>query len=285
MKTDHQSHFPAPAQENRKLRTGYWLRERYFDFLCPAVALILFFSLWEGYVRLSGIQNYILPGPLEILQGLVEHRGKLVSHSLVTAFEMLLGYSCSIIFGSLFAFLVVRSSTLDKALMPLFFFSQTVSKIAIAPLFVIWFGFGILPKVLVSFLISFFPIFISTSAGLKSVETEMLELIHSMSPTTFQVFWKVRIPTALPHFFAGARVAVPFAAVGAIVGEWIASDRGLGYYLLLMQGDFDTAGLFATILTASFTSIALYLLVARLERLFLPWHVSVRGEQQLGLTV
>jgi len=133
MKTDHQSHFPAPAQENRKLRTDYWLRERYFDFLCPSVALILFFSLWEGYVRLSGIQNYILPGPLEILQGLVEHRGKLVSHSLVTAFEMLLGYSCSIIFGSLFAFLVVRSSTLDKALMPLFFFSQTVSKIAIAP--------------------------------------------------------------------------------------------------------------------------------------------------------
>ena len=268
-----------------KPRSGHRLRERYFDILCPTVALILFFSLWEGYVRLSGIQNYILPGPLEILQGLVEHRGKLVSHSLVTAFEMLLGYSCSIIFGSLFAFLVVRSSTLDKALMPLFFFSQTVSKIAIAPLFVIWLGFGILPKVLVSFLISFFPIFISTSAGLKSVEIEMLELIHSMSPTTFQVFWKVRIPTALPHFFAGAKVAVPFAAVGAIVGEWIASDQGLGYYLLLMQGDLDTAGLFATILAVSFISIVLYLIVGKLERLFLPWHVSVRSEQQLGLTV
>lgn len=245
----------------------------------------MFFLLWEGYVRLSGIQNYILPGPTEILGALAKQRAKLLSHASVTSYEIVLGYGCSIVLGSLFALVVVWSSALDKSLMPLFLFSQTVSKVAVAPLFVIWFGFGLLPKILVSFLISFFPIFISTAAGLKAVETDMLDLIHSMSPTTFQVFWKVRIPTALPYFFAGARIAVPFAAVGAIVGEWIASDRGLGYYLLLTQGNFDTAGLFATMLTTSLVSIVLYLVVVELERRFLRWHVSARTDQPLGLTV
>lgn len=266
-------------------RVAAWLSDRYLEILCPAVALSLFFVLWEGYVRWSGMQNYILPGPIEILRALADQRHELYGHMLVTGYEILLGYGCSIVFGSLFAILVVWSSVLDKSLMPLFFFSQTVSKVAVAPLFIIWFGFGILPKVLVSFLISFFPIFISTAAGLKAVETEMLDLIHSMSATTFQVFWKVRIPTALPYFFAGARVAAPFAAVGAIVGEWIASDRGLGYYLLLTQGNFDTAGLFATLLTTSVVSVLLYLTVAQLERRFLRWHVSVRSDQPLGLTV
>lgn len=272
------------TKNNRLHRFAAWVCERYFDLLYPIVALVCFFLLWEAYVRITGIQNFILPGPLEILRALAEQRGKLLSHTLVTAYEILLGYSCSVVLGTLFAILVVWSSTLDKALMPLFFFSQTVSKIAVAPLFIIWFGFGLLPKVLVSFLISFFPIFISTVAGLKAVETEMLDLIHSTSATTFQVFWKVRLPTALPYFFAGARVAVPFAAVGAIVGEWIASDRGLGYYLLVTQGNFDTSGLFATVLTTSLVSVILYLIVAQLERRFLRWHVSMRTDQPMGLT-
>ena len=194
----------------------------------PVVAISAFLASWEAYVRISGIPNYILPGPSEILLSLVEYAATLYQHSLVTGYEVLLGYACSIVLGGLFAILVVWSSTLDKALMPLFLFSQTVSKIAVAPLFVVWLGFGLAPKVLVAFLISFFPVFISTTAGLKSVETEMIEMIQSMSASTGQVFRKVRIPTALPHFFAGAKVAVPFATVGAIVGEWMASDSGAG---------------------------------------------------------
>lgn len=285
MKSSQTSSHPPLAQGRPPSNVVDWLRERSLDILCPAAAIILFFLLWEGYVRFTGIQNYILPGPTEILGALAEQRAKLLSHASVTGYEILLGYGCSIVLGSLFALVVVWSATLDKALMPLFFFSQTVSKVAVAPLFVIWFGFGLAPKIMVSFLISFFPVFISTTAGLKAVETEMLDLIHSMSPTTFQVFWKVRIPTALPYFFAGARIAVPFAAVGAIVGEWIASDRGLGYYLLFTQGNFDTAGLFATMLTTSLVSIVLYLVVLELERRFLRWHVSVRADQPLGLTV
>jgi NitT/TauT family transport system permease protein len=258
--------------------------EIYLDLLYPVAAISVFLGTWEGYVRLSGIPNYILPGPSEILLSLFEYAATLYEHSLVTGYEVLLGYACSIVLGGLFAVMVVWSSTLDKSLMPLFLFSQTVSKIAVAPLFVVWLGFGLAPKVLVAFLISFFPVFISTTAGLKSVETEMLELIHSMSPSTLQVFRKVRIPTALPHFFAGAKVAVPFATVGAIVGEWMASDSGLGYHLLLMQGELDTAGLFATLLTLSFVSIVLYVVVMRLERLAIPWHVSVRQETSVNMT-
>ena len=113
----------------------------------------------------------------------------------------------------------------------------------------------------------------------------MLELIRSMSPTTFQIFWKARIPAALPYFFSGAKVAVPFATVGAIVGEWIASYSGLGYYLLQTQGKLDTAGLFATLLTLSLISVVMYVAVLQVERLLLPWHVSIRREEQVGVTM
>lgn len=255
------------------------------DLLYPVLALGLFLALWEGYVHVSQIPNYILPGPREIVRGFFDHRHDLFSHGPITVYEVLLGYGSSLILGGLFAVIAVWSSTLDKALTPLLFFSQTVSKIAIAPLFVIWFGFGLLPKVLVSFLIAFFPVFIATTAGLRSVESEMLELIRSMSATTLQVFWKVRIPAALPYFFAGAKVAVPFATVGAIVGEWMASYSGLGYYLLLTQGTLDTAALFATLLTLSLISVVMYLTVLQVERLLLPWHVSIRRGAQVGVTM
>lgn len=260
-------------------------RSSIVDLFYPLLALGLFLALWEGYVYVSQIPNYILPGPREIVQGFVAHRHELFAHGPITVYEVLLGYGSSLVFGGLFAVVVVWSSTLDKAITPLLFFSQTVSKIAIAPLFVIWFGFGLLPKVLVSFLIAFFPVFISTATGLRSVESEMLELIRSMSATTRQVFWKVRIPAALPYFFAGAKVAVPFATVGAIVGEWMASYSGLGYYLLLMQGRLDTAALFATLLTLSLLSVVMYLIVVQVERLLLPWHVSLRRGAQVGVTM
>jgi NitT/TauT family transport system permease protein len=273
-----------PVAEKNDIARQRWTPEIYLDLLYPAIAIVLFLAAWEAYVRVSGIPNYILPAPSEIVRGVFDHGQSLYRHSLVTGYEVVLGYGCSIVLGGLFAIVVVWSSTMDKALMPLFLFSQTVSKIAVAPLFVVWLGFGLAPKVLVAFLISFFPVFISTTAGLKSVETEMLELIRSMSPTTVQVFQKVRIPAALPHFFAGAKVAVPFATVGAIVGEWMASDSGLGYHLLLMQGELDTAGLFATLLTLSFVSIVLYVLVMKLERLTIPWHISVREETNMGIT-
>lgn len=259
--------------------------QRVLDLFYPILALGLFLTLWEGYVHFSQIPNYILPGPREIFQGLFKHQQNLFSHGPVTVYEILLGYACSLIIGGFFAVIVVWSSTLDKSITPLLFFSQTVSKIAVAPLFVIWLGFGLLPKVLISFLIAFFPIFIATTAGLKSVESEMLELIRSMSPTTFQIFWKARIPAALPYFFSGAKVAVPFATVGAIVGEWIASYSGLGYYLLQTQGKLDTAGLFATLLTLSLISVVMYVAVIQVERLLLPWHVSIRREEQVGVTM
>ncbi len=140
--------------------------EIYRDLMYPVVAISVFLGTWEAYVRISGIPNYILPGPSEILYSLFGYAAALYGHSLVTGYEVLLGYACSVVLGGLFAVMVVWSSTLDKSLMPLFLFSQTVSKIAVAPLFVVWLGFGLAPKVLVAFLISFFPIFISTTAGL-----------------------------------------------------------------------------------------------------------------------
>ncbi|MBI3079665.1 MAG: ABC transporter permease [Deltaproteobacteria bacterium] len=251
----------------------------------PVGAIIGVLLLWQAATALLTIPPYILPSPLKILLRMGQRAGLLLGHTWVTTYEILLGYACSLVLGGAFAVLVVVSPTLDRALMPLFLLSQTVSKIAIAPLFVIWLGFGLPPKIAVSFLISFFPVFISTATGLKAVEADMLDLIRSMSPKPWHVFTKVRIPAALPFFFSGARIAMPFATIGAIVGEWIASDRGLGYYLLVAQGDLDTPLLFATILVISAVGAILYAAISKAERALLPWHVAVRQGEQAMLTV
>ncbi len=264
----------------RAAARGRWREAAY-----PLGAVLGFLLVWQAATGLFAIPSYILPSPLQVLLRMGEKAGPLVAHAWVTTYEVLLGYACSIVLGAAFAVLVVASPSLDRALMPLFLLSQTVSKIAVAPLFVIWLGFGLPPKIAVSFLISFFPVFISTAAGLKSVEADLLDLLRSMSPRPWHLFTKLRAPAALPFFFSGARIAMPFATIGAIVGEWIASDRGLGYYLLVAQGDLDTALLFATILVISAVGLLLYGAVSRAERALLPWHVVVRGAEQAMLTV
>jgi NitT/TauT family transport system permease protein len=165
---------------------------------------------------------------------------------------------------------------LDKSITPFLVLSQTFPKVAIAPLLIIWFGLGMLPKILVSFLVAFFPVIISEVTGMRSVETETMELIHSMQATPLQTFWKIRLPYALPHLFAGLKVAIAFAIVGAVVGEWVVADKGLGYVLLWASGNLDTPMLFSVFVILMGIGVILYYAIVWLERLFIPWHVSIR---------
>ena len=244
----------------------------------PLGTVVIFLGLWQLLVALLDIPEYLLPLPSSVITELYARMNILYSHAFVTFYEVILGFLLSVGLGVPCAILIVWSKTLEKSLMPLLVFSQTIPKIAIAPLFIIWLGFGVLPKVVMSFLISFFPILIATAAGLNSVETDMLDLIKSMAAKKWQIFVKIRIPSALPYFFSGAKISTVFAIVGAIVGEFVGADKGLGYVILVGNSNLDSKLIFAAVALLSLFGAALFYSMAKLEKLLLPWHIAVRGE-------
>jgi NitT/TauT family transport system permease protein len=260
-----------PARTTRRAR-----RRRYPDWIYPIVAVLLMLVVWHLAVVIFEMPPYLLPKPANVLLRTVSEIRYLAAHSLVTTYETLGGFALSVIIGIPLAMLIVASPMLDRALMPLLVLSQTFPKVAIAPLLIIWFGLGLLPKLLIGFLVAFFPVVISTVVGLRSTEAEMIELARSMRVSAFKMFWMFRFPNALPNVFAGLKVAIAFAVVGAVIGEWVGSTEGLGYLLLKANADLDAEFLFAILLMLMLIGIVLYYAVELLERMLIPWHVSVR---------
>lgn len=248
------------------------------DVLYPLILTVLIIVGWHYFVKMAGLPKFLLPPPKAVIIELFQKWHLLLFHSIFTVYELIMGFILSIIVGVPCAIIIVWSKALDKALTPLLLVSQTVPKVAIAPLLVIWFGFGVLPKILISFLIAFFPIVISTAAGLKSVEPDMMDLIKSMSAKKWQVFLKVRIPNSLPYFFSGAKISIALSVIGAIVGEWVGSDKGLGYLLLVANNNMDAVLLFADMVLLSLIGILFFYMIIWLETILLPWHVAMRKE-------
>jgi NitT/TauT family transport system permease protein len=248
----------------------------------PTLTTIAAVVVWEAAVRGLRLPEYLLPAPSAALAALVTEWRYLLLHTWVTAQEILWGFALAVAVGIPTAMAIVYSPALERSLYPLLVASQSVPKIAIAPLLIFWAGIGLFPKVLVAFLISFFPIIIDTVVGLRSVEPEMLSLARSMGASERRIFTKIRFPTALPNIFAGLKVAVTLAVVGAIVGEFIQADRGLGYALLQANAMLNTRLAFAAILILGAMGVALFLLVDWLERLLLPWHASQRPTPAAG---
>ena len=242
----------------------------------PAAAILAIVLAWQLFVVLFHVPTFVLPAPTMILVRVVQESDLLFSHALVTAVEVLLGFALSVVVSIPLAVVIVYSRFLERTLYPLMVISQTVPKIAVAPLFVIWFGFGSLPKILIAFLIAFFPIVIDTVVGLRSLETEMIHLARSMGARAVTTFWKFRFPNALPNVFGGLKVAITFAVVGAVVGEFVGANRGLGYLLLVANGNIDTVLLFAGIFVLTLMGIAAFMMVDMVERVLLRWHVSQR---------
>jgi len=263
---------------------GSWVspdaREAILDLVLPGAAVAGFLVTWSLAVRLFRIPPYLLPAPEDVARLLYENRGMFLDNSWVTVQEVLVGFVASVFIATPLAVAVVLNRTLERTLMPLLVMSQTIPKVAIAPLFVVWLGFGFLPKVAVAFLISFFPILIAAIAGLKSVETDMLDLVRSMGATTGQIVWKVRIPTALPQFFSGLKISICLSVVGAIVGEFVGSDKGLGYLILTSAGDLNGRMTYATIVILIFIGMILFGAVCQVEKWLIPWHVSVRLKEE-----
>jgi NitT/TauT family transport system permease protein len=257
-------------------RTASPTRYRFPEWLYPVAAVLLVVAVWHMVVVVFEMPRYLLPKPADVLLRTVADFRYLVDHTWVTTYETIGGFALSVVIGIPLAMAIVASPVLDRALMPLLVLSQTFPKVAIAPLLIIWFGLGVLPKLLIGFLVAFFPIVISTVVGLRSMETEMVELARSMRVSAFKMFWMFRLPNALPHVFAGLKVAIAFAVVGAVIGEWVGSTEGLGYLLLKANAELDAEFLFAILLMLMLIGIVLYYAIELVERSLIPWHVSVR---------
>lgn len=248
----------------------------------PVLTMVIAIVLWEVVVRVARLPEYLLPPPSGIVEAFRAEWQYLLPHTLVTVYEILAGFFLSIAVGVPLAMLIVYSPLLERAVYPLLVASQSIPKIAIAPLLIFWAGLGLFPKVLVAFLIAFFPVVIDTVLGLRSVEPEMFHLARSMGASETKVFLKIRLPNALPSIFAGLKVAVTLAVVGAIVGEFIQADRGLGYALLQANAMLNTKVSFATIVILAVIGTVLFLVVDWIERLLIPWHASRRLETAAG---
>ncbi len=240
-------------------------------------------ALWEILVRMLHIPKWLLPALSMVLLRITQDASYLGFHAGYTLYVIVSGFLVAIAVGVPIALMIASWRFAEKAFYPLLVFSQTVPKIAIAPLFAIWLGMSSLPHILITLLISFFPIVIDTVAGLKSLPLEMVHLSQSMGTTRWQMFSKIRLPFALPFLFAGLKVAITLAVVGAIVGEWVGSEKGLGYVLLLANGQLDTALAFAVILILSAMGMGLFFVVWILEKLLISWHVSERTKEIEGL--
>jgi len=247
----------------------------------PAVLLVaLVFAAWELATRVWRIQAWLLPAPSAIARAAVDARHLLGPHLAQTVVETLVGFAVALASGLVMALLIDVSATLRRALYPLLVVSQTIPIIAVAPLLVIWFGYGLLPKAVVVGLVCFFPIVVGTADGLRSTDPDLIALLQSMGATRRQIFLKVRVPASLPGMFTGIKVAITYSVVGAIIGEWVGASRGLGVFMLRASNSFRTDWVFATIAVVSALSLALFLAVVAAERLALPWFYTQAREER-----
>lgn len=246
--------------------------------LTPFIGLAVLIVAWALITAVFNIPEYLLPSPATVLKRIVMDRSLLARSFGYTLLEVVVGFCASVLVGIPAAFLVVLSRPVERILMPVIVASQAIPKVAIAPLLVIWLGFGLLPKVVISFLIAFFPVLVSTSTGLRSVETDMIDLVRSMGASTIKIMFKVRLPTALPQIFSGLKVAISLSVVGALVGEFVGADRGLGYVMMTASGALDGTLVWATLIVLIFLGVVLFQLIAMLERFAIRWHVSVRQD-------
>jgi NitT/TauT family transport system permease protein len=243
----------------------------------PVALLVACLVAWWVITAAKLVEAYLVPSPTKTLQVMSDKAGYVWHHTWVTTYETLLGFVIATIIGVLAAVVMVYSSAIERTLYPVLLFAQVVPKVAIAPLLVVWLGFGLAPKVVVAVLIAFFPVVISMVTGLKAVDPEMIQLSATMGAGPLQTFSKIRFPASLPHLFSGLKVAVTLAVTGAVVGEFVGANEGLGYVIQQANGNLDTPMLFAGLLVMSLIGVVLFVLVEFAEKLLLPWHASRRG--------
>ena len=240
------------------------------------LVIIGFFLVWQFSVMIFHVREFILPSPLTALEHLFlpqpDANYNWPVHITTTLYEVLLSFAFTSLAGVAIAITMAWSRVINDMMLPVFIFVNSLPIIAIAPIILLWFGYGIFTNVLIAFLVSFFPVVINTAAGLNAVEEDLLDLVRYLHASKWQIFMKIQIPNALPYLFTGLKICSTMCVVGAIVGEFIASDRGLGYIIINSQYTMDTPPIFAALILVSVIGAALFGLVTLCEKVLMPWH-------------
>jgi NitT/TauT family transport system permease protein len=237
----------------------------------PVLVTVLLLLAWEVAVRALGIRNIILPPPSAIFEVMVERYDLLLTHLWPSLYLTVLGFLLSVVGGVFVAVLVTYSTIVRKGFYPVIVVSQVIPKISIAPLFIVWFGTGTMSSLLLAFLVAFFPMTINAAMGFESVDEDIHRMARTFMGTRWQIFWKVRMPNALPHIFAGMKISITLAIIGVIVSEFVASQEGIGYLIKLAGGLLDTPLMLAAITALSISGLALYSIISGAESWAVYW--------------
>jgi ABC-type nitrate/sulfonate/bicarbonate transport system permease component len=254
------------------------LKEKIYYYLPVVIFFVLALVIWEFIVQLLNVESWILPAPTAIFGEILKTRSLLLEHSLRTLYESIFGLTVSAAAGILVGTIIFNFKILERTLYPLMVISQTVPIVVLIPLLVIWFGFGLMPKILIVILACFFPVAVNTVDGLNTADKDKINLLKAMGASSWQIFTKVRVPTALPMVFSGLRISATYSVMAAVVAEWMGSDIGLGVFIVRSSNSYLTARVFAGIVLVSFFSIILFQSISLLERLLIPWSNSNKEE-------
>ncbi len=244
--------------------------------LPPAVALAAVLLSWEMWTRARDISILLVPPPTRVIDRLLDRPGFFLGEGMITLYEAMLGLGIGASVAIIAAVIMAHSRLAERALFPLAILVKVTPVVAVAPLLVIWFGFGLWPKVCVAALISFFPFLVNSITGFRSVNPGVLEFVRSLRASPLEIFLKLRVPSALPFLFAALKVSLPLSLIGAVVAEWFSGDRGLGLVIFTANYQLDTPTLFAAICVLAVIGVVLNLAAAFLERRVLFWHEAFR---------
>jgi ABC-type nitrate/sulfonate/bicarbonate transport system permease component len=255
------------------------VRLRAWALLLPAAVLLaILFGIWELYVRVKHVQPVILPPPTQVARTLWNNRSTLGSDLLVTLKEIVYGFFFGFMVGVVCGILIVYSKLMERTLYPLVIASQVVPIFAIAPLLIIWFGFGITPKVIIAALIVFFPICVNMVEGLRSADQGIIDVMRSYGASEIRIFRSIRLPASIPNLLVGTQVGITFAVIGAVIAEWVGADKGLGYRMVVANSQSETDLVFAAIITLAVIGVGLFALVRVVGDIAFPW--QARGQTE-----
>jgi NitT/TauT family transport system permease protein len=241
------------------------------DAIYPLIGIVVILLAWQLYTQGLGVPQLVLPSPMAILDSSIKNWKLLLSESWPTFLESVLGFGLAVVIGIPVAVCVANSRVLNLTFYPILIAMQSIPKVAVAPIILVWFGLGMESKLVIAFLVAFFPIVVDTAAGMNATPVGLLELARSLRASHFQVFWKVQFPAALPFIFAGSKVAVTLAVIGAVIGEFVGSTNGLGNLLLTANSQLDSPLAWAALVWLSALGILLFAAVVIAEKLVTPW--------------
>ncbi len=239
--------------------------------LYPAVTILIIVLLWQSIVEIYKVPQYILPSPFEIIKTLINDFDLIWEHTKVTIYESFIGFSLAIILAFLLAILMDRFSIIKKSIYPILVISQTIPTIAIAPLLIIWFGFGMLPKVMVVILVCFFPIVISLVDGFENIDRDYMNLFTTFKASKLQTFYHLKLPFAMVSLFSGLKIAATYMIMSAVIGEWLGGDKGMGVYMVRSKSAYALDKVFASILVIVLITITIISVIDFIGKRIIHW--------------